>query len=158
MAGAPGQPAGELVATIRWSSTPAAAGEHSQRIGSAMTEAGDSLDRLPGQAAGMIPVSVAPPGSRRFTVTGLPARSAAMIRDSARHRPYQAVGHEPLPVGGVVVEMFTTRPAPAGASGGPPPGRRKEVAAQVRSHHVAEALGGSVQNGGGIVIKRGLTA
>src|ERR1700733_5704704 len=72
------------LATIRWSWTPAAAGEHSQRIGSAMAEAGNSLDRIcPGRSSGIIPVSVAPPGSRRFTVTGLPARSAAMIRDSA---------------------------------------------------------------------------
>ena len=33
-------------------------------------------------SSGTMPVRVAPPGSSMFTVTGVPRRSAAMIRDS----------------------------------------------------------------------------
>ena len=42
-----------------------------------------------------MPVSVAPPGSSTLTVTGVPARSAAITRDSASTAaPGRAVGHE----------------------------------------------------------------
>ena len=72
------------VATIRSSCTPAASGDASQRIGAAMT-AGSSRRSCSsgGKPSGIMPVAVAPPGSRTLTVTGLPARSAAMIRDNA---------------------------------------------------------------------------
>jgi hypothetical protein len=81
------------LATIRWSWTAAAAGEHSQRIGSAMTEAGNSLDRIcPGRSSGIIPVSVAPPGSGHSRPE--PARTAG---DDDPHpvRPRARSAHGP---------------------------------------------------------------
>ena len=75
-----------------------------------------SMARRPGGrcSAGSMPVSVTPPGSRMFTVTGLPLRSAAMIRDSAsapaRDGPY---GTKPfLVMVEWFTEMLTMRPPP----------------------------------------------
>ena len=76
-----------------------------------------SMARRPGGrcSSGSMPVAVTPPGSKMFTVTGVPRRSAAMIRDSAsapaRDGPY---GTKPrLVMVAWFSEMLTMRPPPA---------------------------------------------
>src|SRR5204863_462390 len=73
-------------------------------------------DRTSGAtSSGTIPVAVAPPGSRTFTLTAEPARSAAMTRESAS-TPAPAGPYGTKPARTIVsrfIEMFTTRPPPA---------------------------------------------
>src|ERR1700679_3708585 len=72
------------VATIRAPCTPAASWEPSHTIGGPMIAGSRSAARVSaGVSVGIMPVAVAPPGSRMLTVTGEPARSLAITRASA---------------------------------------------------------------------------
>lgn len=88
-------PLAKSVATTRQSEMPSESAEASQRVGGPMIAGSRRRPRTFSLTpSGIMPVAVAPPGASRFTVTAVPARSAAMTCDNesvaAREGPYGA--------------------------------------------------------------------
>src|SRR5512133_2218564 len=78
---------------MRWSVRPSEAGEASQTTGGPMIAGSSQVAcTASGAESGVMPLRVAPPGSSRFTSMPVPARSAAMMWESAsvaaRDGPY----------------------------------------------------------------------
>jgi hypothetical protein len=101
---------------MRWSVRPSEAGEASQTTGGPMIAGSSQVAcTSSGAESGVMPLRVAPPGSSRFTSMPVPARSAAMMWESAsvaaRDGPY---GVKPLRrIVVSLTEMLTIFPCPA---------------------------------------------
>jgi hypothetical protein len=70
-------------ATMRSSCTPTASSDASQTIGGPITTGSRNTWPWGAASGGSIPVTVAPPGNSRLTVTPVSRRSATVVRDSA---------------------------------------------------------------------------
>src|SRR4051794_20636112 len=152
--------ASNSVATIRSSWTPAAAGDASHTTGGPMTAGSSSRERMSGRtSSGTIPVAVAPPGRSAFTVTGEPARSAAITRESAS-TPAPAGPYGTNPARTIVsrfIEMFTTRPPPARSIRGTTARATRKQPVTFVSSTSRKPSGVTAQNGCGSSRKRGFT-
>src|SRR5437868_13214718 len=125
-----------------------------------MTAGSSSAAAIPGDTSpGTIPVAVAPPGSRMLTLTGVPARSAAMIRESASTpAPAGPYGTNPRRViVRVLIEMLMIRPAPAASIRGATARATRNNPVIFVSITSRKPPAGTSQNACGSVRNRGFT-